>query len=188
PDAVRAALGAEIAGLRPLARGVAWVAAENLHVTLKFLGEVDPDRLDRVAAALATVASGRAPFDLVVEGLGAFPSATRPRVVWAGLARGAHALAALAVSVEDALAGLGFAREARPFASHVTLGRAREPRPDPSLARAIGVAASRAFGAARVDRVTLMGSELHPRGARYTALGAWPFPRLQGERDDPPSG
>lgn len=175
PGEVRQALAAEIDRLRPLARDVAWVAADNLHLTLKFLGEVEPVRVELVAATLETIATGAAVFELGVRGLGAFPSPARPRVIWAGVDAGALAAAALAGRIDEALARLDFEREARAFAGHVTLGRVRLPRRDPKLAAALGAAADRRFGAFRVEQVTLMQSELGPRGARYTEIGSWPL-------------
>jgi len=151
---------------------VSWVAVPNLHLTLKFLGGVEPDRLEAVAAALADVAPARPAFELVMRGLGAFPSPTRPRVVWAGVRDGAEVVQ-LASAVEEALAGLGFPPEGRPFSSHVTLGRVREPQRDPALTAGLAEGAGREFGAFRVDQVALMRSDLSPRGARYTALGSW---------------
>lgn len=159
--------------------------ADNLHVTLKFLGEVPAPTAAAVAAALADVAACTSAFDLAVEGLGAFPTPTRPRVVWAGLGRGASATAGLAGAVDAALARLGFEREARDFSGHVTLGRVREPRRDPALAAALAAGERRAFGTWRVDAVALMKSELHPKGARYTALGRWPLQTFPGETAGP---
>lgn len=181
PDTVRAALGAEIERLRPLARGVGWVASDNLHVTLKFLGTVEPERLDPATSALATVATTVAPFELAVVGLGAFPSPTRARVLWAGLAAGADAAARLAGSIDSALAGHGFAPEGRPFAGHVTLGRVREPRGDRGLASGLAAGVGRRFGGLVVDRFALMRSDLSPGGARYSLIAAWPLSALAGQ-------
>ncbi|MCL6640552.1 MAG: RNA 2',3'-cyclic phosphodiesterase [Candidatus Rokubacteria bacterium] len=172
---MRAALAGEIRHLQSRAPAVAWVAPENLHVTLKFLGSVEEERLTAVGEALASVASAARGFELAVAGLGAFPTPTRPRVVWAGIAGGAEPLASLAAAVEVALEPLGFPREKRPFVGHVTLGRVREPRRAPGLARALTAAADRAFGRTAADRLTLMRSDLSPRGARYTPLGSWPL-------------
>jgi 2'-5' RNA ligase len=188
---VRAALADEVAGLRGVGRSVAWVAPGNLHLTLKFLGRVEREQLTLVAAALADVAAGARPFEVAIRGLGAFPTATRPRVVWAGIDTGAGDAAALAERIDAALAPVGFAAEARPFAAHVTLGRAREPRRDPALTAAVAAAAGRGFGSFRVESVALMRSDLSPRGARYTALASWmlgrqaanPVSSLQGETD-----
>ncbi len=172
---MRAALAAELGHLRSRAGDVAWVAPENLHVTVKFLGSVAEERLPAVGRAVGAVAAASRPFSLIVSGLGAFPTVTRPRVVWAGLGPGTEALAALAGQVEEALAALGFAREGRPFVGHVTLGRRRQPRPDAGLARTLVAAAGRRFGRTVVDRLVLMRSDLGPRGARYRPLESWPL-------------
>ena len=176
---MRARLAAEVDALRPLGGDVAWVAAGNLHVTLKFLGRVDAARLPEIEAVLAEAAALATPFELAVRGLGAFPSATRARVLWAGAAGGAAA-GRLATDVDEALAGLGFAREARPFAPHVTLGRVREPRRNAALAAVLAAGARREFGRVRVERVSLMRSELSPRGARYTELRTLTLARSSG--------
>jgi RNA 2',3'-cyclic 3'-phosphodiesterase len=166
-------LAAAVERLRPLAAGVAWVARDNVHLTLKFLGEVETARLGEIERALAAAAGGEPVFELTIQGLGAFPSRTRPRVLWAGAAAGAPEAASLAGRVDDATAGLGVAREMRPFAAHVTLGRVREPRANPRLADAL--TSTESFGGQRVARVSLMRSELSPRGARYTELAAIPL-------------
>jgi len=158
--------------LRPLAPGVAWVAAGNLHLTLKFLGGVDAARLAALEPALAR-AAGRPPFDLDVHGLGAFPSRTRARVLWAGAGAGEAEAAALAARVDEALATLGFPPETRPFAAHVTLGRVREPRANPRLAAALDPHVP--FGRQRVAHLSLMRSDLSPKGARYTELAGFPL-------------
>ncbi len=163
----------EVERLRPLARDVAWVARDNVHLTLRFLGDVEAARRDAAARALSDAAAGCGCFDLSVRGLGAFPTPTRARVVWAGVDDGAAQAAALARRVDDALAALGFAREPRAFAAHVTLGRVRTPRANPHLAEAL--AASGTFGRQRVNRLVLLRSQLSPRGARYTELAAAPL-------------
>jgi RNA 2',3'-cyclic 3'-phosphodiesterase len=158
--------------LKPTARDVSWVATANLHLTVKFLGAVAEDRIEAVAGALTGAIAGVGAFDAQVEGLGAFPSAARPRVVWAGVTAGAGTMADLAGRVDDALAALGFDREARPFSPHITLGRVRQPGRILALTEALRRAAGSGFGCFRVARVSLMRSELSPRGARYTELAA----------------
>lgn len=143
------------------------MAETNLHVTLKFLGQIDPARVDAVAAGLAAVAARTRAFDLDVRRLGAFPTANRPRILWAGLEPAAP-LAALAREVDATLGALGHPRESRPFAAHVTLGRVRESRRNPALASALARPAD--CGRLAVTRLSLMRSELNPRGARYTEL------------------
>lgn len=122
---------------------------------------------------MRAAAAGHAAFDLEVHGLGAFPSPTRARVLWAGVSAGADETAGVAARVEEALAPLGIPPETRPFAAHVTLGRVREPRAQPRLAAALD--AAEPFGRQRVTRVSLMRSELSPRGARYTELAPLPL-------------
>jgi 2'-5' RNA ligase len=182
---VRARLAAEGERLRPLAPDVAWVTRDNLHLTLKFLGGVEPARLETLAGALAASLAGRPAFAMTIRGLGAFPSRTQPRVLWAGVDDGAATLAALATSVDDALESLDFPRESRRFSAHVTLGRVRQPRPNPRLARALAVES--AFGGQLVARVSLMRSELSPRGPRYTELTGVPLDAGQAARSGPGS-
>ncbi len=178
PEDVRASLAGAAARLRAAAPDVAWVAPENLHVTLKFLGQVDEAHLHALAAALAAAARGGPAFEARVVGLGAFPSVGRPRVLWAGVRDGAEALAALAARVEAACVGLGFAPETRPFAAHVTLGRVRSlrcPRRAPRLADLLDAAAGEELGRLRVERVALMESRLSPHGARYLERASAPL-------------
>lgn len=164
------ALGEAIDLLRPAARDVAWVAVGNLHLTLKFLGAVPQTRIDSVAGALTDAGREVSPFEARIHGLGAFPSAGRPRVVWAGVTDGASQMTELARRVDAALAALGFAPDDRPFSPHVTLGRVRRPGRDPALTDALERATAREFGRVPVPSVSLMRSELGPRGARYTEL------------------
>ena len=159
--------------LRPLVHDVAWVAPDNFHLTLKFLGPVDAERLATLTETLASAAAACPSFPLEIRGLGAFPSPARPRVLWAGIEAGAAPAAMLATRLDEALATLGFAREARAFSPHVTLGRVRQPHAQPRLAEALG--GSRRFGRVDVARVSLMRSDLSPRGARYTELAPAPL-------------
>jgi 2'-5' RNA ligase len=169
---VRAALAARVEALRPLASGVAWVVADNLHVTVKFLGGVERPRLELIDAALARAVAGVSRFDLAIAGLGAFPTPARARVIWAGIGGERDALGALAARAERELTSIGFSPEDRLFAPHVTLGRVREPRRNERLADALGRASSETFGRVRIDRLSLMRSDLSPHGSRYTELSA----------------
>jgi len=164
-----------VARLQTGRSGVAWVAPENFHLTLKFLGHVDQSRLESVQAALASAVGGSPRFELTCAGLGAFPTAGRPRVIWAGVRDGAETATRLAQVVERALAPLGFEPEGRAFSAHITLGRLRVPGRDPALATALEAAGGRVFGSTPIDRVALMRSDLSPRGARYTELSAFPL-------------
>lgn len=174
-ESIRARLASAVDGLRGAAPGVAWVAEANLHVTLKFLGRVDAARLDDVIRALRGAVAGEAALSMEVKGLGAFPTPTRPRVIWAGVAGGGEACSAVAAIVEHALAPLGFGTEARAFSPHITLGRVREPRRAERLAALIRAGIAIDFGTMPVRSVSLMRSDLSPRGARYTELSSFPL-------------
>ncbi len=168
--------------LRPGAGGIGWVAPENLHVTLKFLGEVPRERIAGVQEALDRVARGSPPLELRIAGLGAFPDRRRPRVVWAGIAGGWEALGRLAARVDRELAGLGFAPEARPHVGHVTLGRVRQPHSSPLLEREILARAEVPVGSLSVRDFCLVHSQLRPGGPVYTILTRFP---LRGEPSTP---
>lgn len=174
-DEVRAGVAAEIARLRPLAPRVGWVAAPNLHLTLKFLGELTPDALEQVKDGLTEAVAGAAPFRLHFYDLGAFPAMTRPRVLWVGVAEGGQAAQALQARVEAALGRRGFPGEERPFSPHLTVGRVREPRGLAGLQEAMARDARMDFGGMEVRGLSLMRSDLSPAGSRYTELANFPL-------------
>jgi RNA 2',3'-cyclic 3'-phosphodiesterase len=123
PEVRRALVGA--AHELPVVGEVRWVRPENVHLTLKFLGDVSEDDLDRVAEALEPVRLRHGPFEAGLSGFGAFPSSRKARIVWAGIGDGSEPLRALARDVEASLEPLGFEREDRAYVPHLTLGRAR---------------------------------------------------------------
>ncbi len=174
-DEVRAAVAAEVARLRPLAPRVGWVAAPNVHLTLKFLGELLPDILEQVKDGLTEAVMGAIPFSLRFQGLGAFPGMARPRVLWVGVAEGGQAAQALQARVETALGRRGLPREERPFSPHLTVGRVREPRGLAGLQEAMARDARMDFGRLEVRALSLMRSDLSPTGSRYTELAAFPL-------------
>lgn len=133
---------------------------------------MDNARVPELGAVLGGAVAGVPRFELRLVGLGAFPSPTRARVIWAGAGEGGERLGVIARRVEKGLAGVGFPPEERPFAAHVTLGRIREPRRDPDLAAGLAAGAGRDFGRLTIDRICLMRSDLSPRGARYTEIAA----------------
>ena len=174
-EELRLAVADEVNRLCPLSRSVRWVPHQNLHLTLKFLGDLAPEELDQASAGLGDAAAGVAPFTLVLHGLGAFPGLERPRVIWVGVAEGAKETQALQSRVEAALAQRGFVREGRPYSPHLTIGRVGNPRGLESLRTAIVRDAHQRFGTLHVSAVSLMRSDLSPGGARYTELAAVSF-------------
>lgn len=166
PPAVQAAAAAAIEGLRRPHDGVSWVKPDNLHYTLRFLGEIGADGLGRAGQAAHEAARKSRAFDAALGALGAFPNPRRARVIWAGMSEGAAPLEALARDLETELERRGFEREGRGFSAHLTLGRVREPGHDwtSDLAGATVAAGARFV----VDRLLVVESQLDPRGSIYT--------------------
>jgi 2'-5' RNA ligase len=169
PESHRAAL----AGVCERGRrgGVRWVAAENVHLTLKFLGEVDEPLVPEIEEALAAVAGGTSPFALSLEGGGCFPNARSPRVIWVGVSEGAEEASRLASAVEGALQPLGFAPEKRRFRPHLTIGRPKDPR-TAADATAEKIEHLRGFSAptAEAAALALIKSTLTSEGAVYEVV------------------
>jgi 2'-5' RNA ligase len=158
-----------IGSLRSPGDGVSWVKRDNLHYTLRFLGEIGDDGLRRVGAAAEEAAAAVPRFEARLGGLGAFPNARRARVIWIGLEEGDEPFARLAKALDAALAKRGFDPEGRAFTAHLTLGRVRDPGRDwaPRLAAPTLTAGSPAARFA-VDRLLVVESRLDPRGSVYT--------------------
>jgi 2'-5' RNA ligase len=155
---------------------IRWVAPENVHLTLQFLGAVPEERVASVAGAVAEAArSAPGPLSLEVRGAGGFPNARRPRVVWLGVDGDLASLRSLAADLGRRLAPLGFPPEDRPFTAHLTLGRAREGRGNPGIAGALAGAREEEAIAWRATEVVLFESHLSPKGARYEAVARAPL-------------
>lgn len=170
PDEERQAAFAASSPLRSARLPVKWIAPDGLHVTLKFLGEVDGERAERIGPALDSVVRTVRPFALTLGGFGAFPTLARPRVFWLGVER--HpALELLANDVERALSPLDFESELRPFAPHLTIGRAKKGARASAFQDLERLAAVVEYqGVTTVASVDLMQSTLSRGGATYTVL------------------
>lgn len=179
PDAVRRRVAALAVELRRAAGRAAddvrWVPPENVHLTLQFLGAVPEERVADVEAAVRAAAGQARPLSLEVKGVGGFPNARRPRVVWAGLQGDTEALAGLVRDLGRRLAPLGFPPEDRAFSAHLTLGRARDARGAPGLAGSLAHAAEAPPAPWRAGELVLVESHLSPRGPRYEAIARAPF-------------
>ncbi len=166
PADVKAALGDVAAALAAgVPRGaVRWVRPEQIHLTLRFLGDTPIDRLPALAAALDDVAGRQASFALRLTTTGCFPNAHRPRVVWVGLGGEAAALAALVANLNATLDALGLPPEDKPFRAHLTLGRVKDDR----AAQEIDWSAAVPPLNVPVTAVHLIESQLRPEGPLYT--------------------
>lgn len=153
-------------------KAVRWVPASNMHLTLKFLGEVSTSNVESLARMLQKEASQHSAFDLSIGGIGAFPNIHRPRVIWVGSEAPAE-LYTLQKAIDAETRQLGYPAEERPFSPHLTLGRvSQNAHPDEvtQVARVLGEIKIGTLGKVRVDRVHLFRSDLQPSGAVYTSL------------------
>lgn len=150
---------------------IGWIDPSKMHLTLKFLGEVDDGQREVITAALEAVARAHAPFEVTVGGAGTFPGPVRPRVLWVGLSGGLREIGLVATDVERACEALGFPPEARPFRGHVTLGRVRAPRGVRRVVRAMEALRGTTFGTWTAREIVFYRSHLGgSQGARYEAL------------------
>jgi RNA 2',3'-cyclic 3'-phosphodiesterase len=162
PASIKDAIDADVVEPLQALEGAKWTRPQGRHLTLAFLGNVDDERVDDVAAALRGVHHD--PFEAAFDAVGGFPNVKRPRVLWVGIGNGRERLASLAASVQVALEPLGFEPERRAFHPHFTLSRFPQPRaqsvPEVEVPQT-------PFA---VDAFCLFRSQLHPKGARYTVL------------------
>jgi len=178
PPALRDALGHVQEELRTRGAGrLRWVRPEGIHLTLKFLGEVPAAKREAVENALAAAIVSPFALDVSLGSLGGFGGRQRLRVVWVGLEGDVEGLVRLAVLVEEALGPLGFPRERRPFAPHLTLARVPDdvgPQEKSRLADLLETFPSPSLPSMTLTAVSLMQSFLQPTGARYQCLAVYP--------------
>ena len=174
-ESVRERLVALQNELRRSAQEVKWVEPENLHPTLKFLGDVDEQDLYTVCKTAEQAVADCSPFEMNVAGVGAFPHTRRPRVIWAGVGQGASELTKIHESLERLFREQGYPREDRPFTPHLTLGRMRQPKPTLQLAAALDKLVNWEGGSTHVREILIMSSQLSPKGPTYTVMGRGKF-------------
>jgi RNA 2',3'-cyclic 3'-phosphodiesterase len=172
PETVRDALGRSQKQFHESAPEARWTRPEGIHLTLKFLGEIQDPRAEKVKESLTALGRFK-PFRVEVKGFGFFPDARRPRVFWAGVVA-PQGLAELAGRAEAAMENLGFPREDRPFRPHLTLARFREPHPQPALEKALGEFGESSLGGFDATEYFLFESRLTPRGAEYRKVARFP--------------
>ncbi len=161
--------------IRPAAGDMKWVAPENLHWTLQFLGEIDNVEIPTVCTAVSTAVTDVEAFELEARGAGAFPAPDRPRTLWIGAGTGAQAMVALHAAIQKKLDRLGYRGEHRRFVPHITLGRAGRKGPPRSLIRELAALAEFDAGMMLVDEVTVYASQLGPDGPTYDILAHAPL-------------
>jgi 2'-5' RNA ligase len=179
PPEIYKAIENETAPLRAVldASIVRWVPTGNIHLTLRFLGDVSPANVEMLSQLLAVEVSLHERFTIKFGGLGAFPNPRRPRVLWIGIQAPA-ALEALRHGIEAAAATLGYPGEKRPFSPHLTIGRLKQnagPAGTQKIRNALEETKVGPLGKAQVNAVHLFKSDLKPTGAVYTRLFSAPL-------------
>lgn len=178
PPVIQKAIQQNVDDLRKtIGESVRWVAVQNIHLTLKFLGDVSPANVDTLTQILRAEADSCPAFDFSVGGLGSFPSPRRARVLWVGIQAPAE-LEALQRGVESACARLGYEADPHPFSPHLTLGRVRDhvtASDQRRIQQTLEETTIDSLGTARVDSVHLYKSDLKPGGSVYTKLFSAPL-------------
>lgn len=166
----RLALGRLIGELKPELGRVTWVRPERMHLTLKFLGEIDEGLVERIAEKLKRICGEAQPFAFDVAGMGCFPNPSRPRVVWAGIVGNTAPASELQRRIDVELEHLGFEPDARGFSPHVTMGRVKGSINRNALSAAIESNRERQLGSELIEEIVFMRSKLLPEGPVYTPL------------------
>ena len=170
PDAVALFLRQVQARLQSPGMHIRWSATPNIHLTLVFLGDIDPTRVSAVTAQMDAAAERSHAFSLVAKGVGVFPNLRHARVVWVGLSGDLDRLKSIQATLESGLESVGFNRESRAFRAHLTIGRTRQRIDASTIKAALDPLQEVASDAFRVDRLMLFSSILKPTGAQYTLL------------------
>jgi RNA 2',3'-cyclic 3'-phosphodiesterase len=170
PPELKLALASLQGNLRSRTDCVRWVKPEHIHLTLKFLGPTEEGLVEPVGRILANLAQDVSPFRTQIAGLGAFPNSRNPKVIWVGMPGEQAILIEFQQQLEDALAPVGFAKEKRSFAPHLTLGRVKEGKGKKELEQLITEYQNKDLGNFAADTLILFRSDLHPSGPVYSAL------------------
>ena len=156
--------------LKGLDAEVGWTKVSSIHITLKFLGDIEEEIIEKVADVIAEATTGQPPFEIYIKGSGAFPNLKNPRVVWIGVEYLNKGLMHIQQALDGRLKALGFEPEEREFRPHLTLGRVKGTKGKERLSSAVSGLKDIEIGSFTVDRVILYKSELKPTGAVYTKL------------------
>lgn len=169
PQNIKMELDKLITSFRGGGSGIRWVRAENMHITLRFLGDIEQDAVPGLAENIKSKTDSFGRFDLALSGLGGFPNLRRPRVIWVGAGSGEDKLRDLAAKVEAACGESRFGKADKPFNSHLTIGRVKFSR---GLDDILGKIEKTPFETApfEVSAVTIFKSDLSPAGPKYTPL------------------
>ena len=170
PGSLRPVLSRVQDELKKSGTDVRWVPVGNVHITLKFFGQIPETQVEPIVEAAGRIAAMQAPFYLKVTGAGAFPTVNNPRVVWLGLGGDLAVMGGFYRKLEEAFAALGFPPEGRAFAPHLTLGRVKSPRNRVDLSRRLTALPPVESETFQIREIILYRSNLSPQGATYSPL------------------
>ena len=176
PEAIKKAIISSIDSLKKSGADVKWVSPENIHITLQFLGETEEARIPSIKEALDKILLPYSPFYIKIAGVGCFPDARRPRVIWVGTEE-SQPVINLQGDIARGMAKFGYREEERNFTPHLTIGRVKSNRNTRELSRKMDEIKAASFSGFEVQNITLMKSELKPSGPIYYSLAEIPFGR-----------
>lgn len=169
PETAKSALAELQQDLKKTGADIRWVKAENIHLTLKFLGNIEEEIIGRIVQVIKGACKKFESFDLEIKGIGVFPNVKSPRVIWVSV-NGNITVAGIQREIEMGLSPLGFERENRKFSPHLTLGRFRSSQGKRPFMDKVELLKDSSYGMIDVRSVSLMRSDLGPAGARYTKI------------------
>lgn len=174
PQSIKNKIGELQSPLKRTNAFVSWVKPANIHITLKFLGEVPEEKINEVFSACEVALKNASKFKMNLKGMGAFPDLKRPRVIWIGAGKGGKELSDMAAKMEEEMEKIGFPKEKRKFSPHFTIGRVKSPK---NIEKLMELVKSTDFEMEDIEvkEVTVMRSQLHPAGAIYTPLKKIPL-------------
>jgi 2'-5' RNA ligase len=170
PESILRRIGEVQRDLKSSRADVRWVSPQNIHLTLKFFGNIEESKIDSIAQSIEEPARTFSPIGITVRGMGAFPGLKSPRVIWIGLHDEKKVLVSFQKQLDGELQKIGFQPEDRPFHPHLTLGRMRSNRGKDELVTEMEKYREEEFGSFQTDRVILLKSDLRPEGPIYTPL------------------
>lgn len=174
PDEVKFTLDGIQQSLKKSGADIRWVKTDNIHLTLKFLGDIEEKSVTAIIHALKGACKNHKIFRVEILGIGTFPAKRSPRVLWAGI-NGTGELVKLQAEIDDAMASQGFDPEKRAFSPHLTIGRFRSSRGRDSLLEKTEMIKHESFGLFDVRSIYLIKSDLKPSGAVYSRLAEFPL-------------
>jgi len=180
PDQIKRDIGELIEIFKKYDTDVKWIAHENIHITLKFLGNTHVDLIHEICKSLGNILLPFEPFYIKIYSVGVFPNRKYPRIIWIGI-EDSEILIRLQRDVEESMALLGYQKEDRKFHPHLTVGRVRSPKGISNLINELDIFKEKHFGNVKVEDVKLMESRLKPSGAQYFCLHKIPLGRRNSE-------